>query len=271
MGRNDGKTENLTDRLIHNLCRLTKGAGNSTTMCKNGGQHAGLFPTPPGGEEELLQWYQRVGVARIAGFLFPVLTPGFAGEKLLFPNIALLGKTGGFFADFSLLYPLLAGVVILAAIRRLKGMIRGAVILGSGLLPVALRLFTGTDLFAFAVRKLYRSTIWIQVAILSLVALYVGARTIQAHDNSQGRWISPWATTYSSWRQFSCRRPRRPVRDLKTHHQRLTPRGLHGTKAIHHLPFAPIPGERTALRFLPFKVLDCNKGRNGLFLQSSWE
>jgi len=190
MGRNDGKTENLTDRLIHNLCRLTKGAGNSTTMCKNGGQHAGLFPTPPGGEEELLQWYQRVGVARIAGFLFPVLTPGFAGEKLLFPNIALLGKTGGFFADFSLLYPLLAGVVILAAIRRLKGMIRGAVILGSGLLPVALRLFTGTDLFAFAVRKLYRSTIWIQVAILSLVALYVGARTIQAHDNSQGRWIS---------------------------------------------------------------------------------
>lgn len=147
-------------------------------------------PHQPDEEEELLQWYRRIGLALIAGFLFPVFAPGFGGSKLVFPNIALLGKAGGFLADFSLLYPLLAGIVILLAIRRLEGMKRGAVILGTGLLPMALMLFTGTDLFAFSVRELYRSTIWIQVTILSLVGLYVGARTIQAHDNNTGRWIA---------------------------------------------------------------------------------
>ena len=131
-------------------------------------------------EEEVLLWYRRLGWMLLAGFILPVFTPGFMGSRLVFPNLSLLGE-GGFWFKLSLLYPLLAGGMVLWALGRLEGMTRAATLLSTGLAPLVLTLVAGRDLYAFMLRSLLRSTLAFQLMLLALVGLYVGGRGLSRY------------------------------------------------------------------------------------------
>ena len=141
----------------------------------------------PGSEEE--QWRKtvsRLGAALLVAFIFPIVVSGFGATKLIFINIELIGK-GDFMTVLGLLYPLIAGGVVIWAGQNTTPLLRPLLLLGAGLFPFLMSLLNKRDFMASSIREYSGEVTVLLFMILSLIAVYVGSRIVSATDHVSGR------------------------------------------------------------------------------------
>ncbi|MBN2345351.1 MAG: hypothetical protein JXO51_03100 [Candidatus Aminicenantes bacterium] len=128
-----------------------------------------------------------ISLALLAGFFLPVVLSFFGHSKVIFVNIALLGK-GSLYQTLMLLHPLLAGLAARWLDRRLQGVQHAAALLALGVLPMFL--IMGDDLLSSSLRGLNFRTWPVILLVLSLVGLYVGSAHYARTGHASGRRIS---------------------------------------------------------------------------------
>jgi hypothetical protein len=141
----------------------------------------------PGSEEE--QWRRtvsRLGVALLAAFIFPIVVSGFGTTRMIFLNIELIGK-GNFMTTVGLLYPLIAGGVVLWAGMNTTPPLRPLLLLVAGFFPFLTSLLNKKDFLASSIREYSGEVTVFLLIILSLIAVYVGSRILSVTDHASGR------------------------------------------------------------------------------------
>lgn len=140
-------------------------------------------------EEERMQTINRIGYALLLAFIFPLYVPGPFGASLEFPNITNLGK-GGFLFTLNLLYPLLAGIVVLWAGRKIETLLRPVILLAAGLFPFVISLLSARDFMSDNIMKYANEeTIITFLMILSLIGVFVGSKLVSVTDHVACRMI----------------------------------------------------------------------------------
>ncbi len=140
-------------------------------------------------EEERLQTVNRIGYALLLAFIFPLYVPGILGPSLEFPNITLLGR-GGFLFTLNLVYPLLAGAVVLWAGRKIETLLRPVILLAAGLFPFFISLLSTRNFMSDSIIKYANEgTIITILFILSLIGVFVGSKLVSVTDHLSCRLI----------------------------------------------------------------------------------
>jgi hypothetical protein len=140
-------------------------------------------------EEERMQTVNRIGYALLSAFIFPLYVPGILGASLEFPNITMLGR-GGFLITLGLLYPLLAGGVVLWAGRKIETLLRPVILLATGLFPFLISFLSTRDFMTSSImRYANEGTIITILFILSLIGVYVGSKLVSVTDHLNCRLI----------------------------------------------------------------------------------
>lgn len=140
-------------------------------------------------EEERMQTVNRIGYALLLAFIFPLYVPGILGASLEFPNITLLGM-GNFLTTLGLLYPLLAGIVVLWAGRKIETLLRPVILLAAGLFPFFISFLNTRDFMSDSImRYANEGTIITFLMILSLIGVFVGSKLVSVTDHVACRMI----------------------------------------------------------------------------------
>jgi hypothetical protein len=140
-------------------------------------------------EEERMKTINRIGYALLLAFIFPLYVPGILGASLEFPNITFLGK-GGFLTTLGLLYPLLAGIVVLWAGRKIETLLRPVILLAAGLFPFVISFLSTRDFMSSSIMQYANEgTIISVLMILSLIGVFVGSKLVSVTDHVTCRMI----------------------------------------------------------------------------------
>lgn len=137
-------------------------------------------------EDEHLQFLQLMGSFLIIGFFFPVMAAGFRGSKIFFPNISLLGK-GDIFSTINLLYPLIAGIVLILISKNLHIRNRSYIILLTGLFPILVGIIAKNSLLSSSIGRFNTGTFILFFIMISLIGIFVGSKLISERDHVIGR------------------------------------------------------------------------------------
>lgn len=139
-------------------------------------------------EEKRDKSIRLIGYFLVIGFFFPIWIQGFGTSKPVFVNIAGLGK--GDLADtLGLLFPLIAGLVILYVGRKVDTITRSIVILSAGLIPVLMSFANTNDLMRSSISRYNANSSFLFLMMLSLIGVYVGSRLVSSTDHIAGRMI----------------------------------------------------------------------------------
>jgi len=139
-------------------------------------------------EEKRDKSIRLVGYFLIIGFFFPIWVQGFGTSKPVFINISGLGK-GDLLDTIGLLFPLIAGLVILYVGRNVDTILRPVVILSAGLIPVLMSFANTNDLMRSSLSRYNSNSSFMLLMMLSLIGVYVGSRLVSATDHIAGRML----------------------------------------------------------------------------------
>lgn len=94
-----------------------------------------------GGYSGLTEKYLKaIGIGLLVAFIFPVITSGYRGMQFMFANIEGLGQRAPFMVKVQLIYPLIAGIILLVIAGKARNAGKAGLILILGLLPFLLLL-----------------------------------------------------------------------------------------------------------------------------------
>lgn len=139
-------------------------------------------------EESRKKSIRLVSYFLLAGFIFPIWAQGFAGSRPVFLNIEGLGK-GSLLDTLGLLYPLLAGLLVLWAGQNIETTARPVIVLSAGLIPVLMSLANKKDLLSSSISRYNPNSALMLLIMLSLIGVYVGSRLVSSVDHIAGRLI----------------------------------------------------------------------------------
>ncbi|MCK5056064.1 MAG: hypothetical protein KAT34_05375 [Candidatus Aminicenantes bacterium] len=139
-------------------------------------------------EEKRDKSIRLVGYFLLIGFFFPIWVQGFGTSKPVFINITGLGK-GNILDTIGLLFPLIAGLVILYVGRNVETVVRPVVILSAGLLPVLMSFANTNDLMRASLSRYNSNSSFMLLIMLALIGVYVGSRLVSTTDHIAGRML----------------------------------------------------------------------------------
>lgn len=149
-------------------------------------------------EEQHRKMITWLGWALIVGFIFPIYFSMMGFSKIFFLNIALMGK-GSFLLTLILLYPLIAGILVLVIGLNVQQPMGSLGILGIGIFSFVLLILGLNQLMSFVTGAgpfmkpglaAYNVKIIIPFMIcFSLIGMYVGSKIVSLTDHISGRLL----------------------------------------------------------------------------------
>ncbi len=130
-----------------------------------------------------------IGVLLFISFIFPIFEPvHFNTGKLVFVNIAYLEKSD-LITTLGLLYPLIAGIIVLFVGLKVKTILRPNALLACGFLPFITALFSKKDFIVESTRgDPVKISLFVFVGLL-LIGVFVGLKVISITKHFSGRLI----------------------------------------------------------------------------------